>query len=226
MQKGKRISLFLMMITVFCMYNEHDVFAAGNEQNAVYTEIIREENRVTLNVNLAENTMATSGRIKVSYPADLLKFLDAKNGKTWQVMDTDVSRGENGERVVSYAWADTKECSGKETLLTVTMEASDKMNGQENIVGASDKAGGQEITVKTEIVELFSREEKIAVKNRHLLDRLTFTAAGEKPSPTVTQNNSTVVRTGDSANLAGYALLGMGALLVMTEQVKKKIADK
>lgn len=225
MQKGKRISLFVMLITVFCMYNGHDVFAAGNEQNAVYTEIISEGNRVTLNVNLAENTMATSGRIKVSYPADLLKFLDAKNGKTWQVMDTDVSREENGERVVSYAWADTKECSGKETLLTVTMEASDKMNGQENIVGASDKAGGQEITVKTEIVELFSREEKIAVKNRHLLDRLTLTA-GEKPSPTVTQNNSTVVRTGDSANLAGYALLCMGALVVMAEQVKKKMADK
>lgn len=222
--------LWLIFAAIICLgVGAVSVKAAdGNVQDVISTDLANEGNIVTLRVNISEKTMITNGRIKVYYPADLLKLAEVKEGKTWRAADTNVDLKENEKRGVSYAWADTKGLLEGGNLLTVTMETT-------------DLAAGKEITVETEIVELFS-EEKVVAAGSYRRDTLRLNDGEEPPSdseketPSVDGNNTSAgisagtsistgaaVRTGDNANPAGYVLLGMWALLVMTEQVKKKM---
>ena len=106
--------------------------------------------------------------------------------------------------MVAYAWADTETKTSPGTILTLNLEAQNAANGQE-------------ITVETEIVELFSQQEKIVPKNDRILDRL-------RTDFTVTPSQAGgSVRTGDNTNVAGYVLLCLGSVLVMVGLVRSKV---
>lgn len=215
--EGNLIQKTKLPLAAICLIsgNVTEKAAQKASEDVIFTRLTAEGKTVTLQVNIAEDTLATSGRIKIYYPAELLQLSDAVGGMSFRVEDINYNLNEDGKKGISYAWADTEKLVDGGGILTVTMEALDSANGQE-------------ITVGTEVVELFSEEEPVLVKNKLLSDKLTLDFGQE--SSTDHEGNAAAnaagnaVRTGDDTQLAGYALLCMLVLLVMIEQVKKKLA--
>lgn len=159
---------------------------------------------MTLSISLAANSQVTSGRLKIRFPKDLLVVSSTQSGNLWKIEDLNTGLEETTQKVVAYAWADTETKTSPGTILTLNLEAQNAANGQE-------------ITVETEIVELFSQQEKIVPKNDRILDRL-------RTDFTVTPSQAGgSVRTGDNTNVAGYVLLCLGSVLVMVGLVRSKV---
>ncbi len=197
----------------------NNVTPGNGSSNIISTQFSGMQRTVTLTVNIAENSQATSGKIKIYYPSDLLTLSNTQSGNLWKIEDANTGLEEMGKKGLSYAWADTQTLTRGGNLLTVTMEAQ-------------DGADGREVVVETEIVELFSREQPIAVNTNKITDRLWLnfqgTASSTQPSSdsssSSSDSSSSAVRTGDDTNAAGYALLCLGSMLVMVELMKRKMA--
>lgn len=170
----------------------------------VTTQISGQGRNVTLTINLAANSQVSSGRLKIRYPKDLLVLSSTQSGNLWKVEDLNTSIEETTQKVIAYAWADTETKTNAGTILTLNLEAQ-------------DAASGREITVETEVVELFSQQERIVPKNEKITDRLRaeFTVTSSQAGGTV--------RTGDDTNVAVYVLLGLGSILVMVGLVRSKV---
>jgi hypothetical protein len=170
----------------------------------ILTQISGQGRNVTLSISLAANSQVTSGRLKIRFPKDLLVVSSTQSGNLWKIEDLNTGLEETTQKVVAYAWADTETKTRPGTILTLNLEAQNAANGQE-------------ITVETEIVELFSQQEKIVPKNDRILDRL-------RTDFTVTPSQAGgSVRTGDNTNVAGYVLLCLGSVLVMVGLVRSKV---
>lgn len=171
----------------------------------VVTKLASQERTVTLTVDIKEHSQATSGKIKIHYPAQMLRVLSAQGGRLWDVEDVNPNLTESGQNVISYAWADTEMLASSGNLLTVVWEAQDAANGQE-------------VIVETEIAELYAQEQPLAVRTDVMIDRLRpyFRTSSQY------QSQSSAVRTGDDANPAGYVLLCLGSMLVMVNLVRQR----
>lgn len=174
----------------------------------IVTQMSGQGRNVTLTINLAANSQVTSGRLKIRYPKDLLVLSSTQSGNLWKVEDLNTGLEETGQKVIAYAWADTETKTNAGTILTLNLEAQ-------------DAASGREITTETEIVELFSQQERIVPQNDKIVDRL-------RTDFTVTSSDGGAgtagsVRTGDNTNVAAYVLLGLGSILVMVGSVRSKV---
>ncbi len=177
----------------------------GTAPELVVTRLVSQDRTVTLTVDIRENSQATSGRIKIYYPAQMLRVSSAQGGKLWDVEDVNPNLTESGQNVISYAWADTEMLASSGNLLTVVWEAQ-------------DAASGQELIVETEIEELYSQEQPLEVRTDVIIDRLRpyFATSSQY------QSQSGAVRTGDDANPAGDVLLCLGSVLVMINLVRQR----
>ncbi len=182
--------------------------AKSAAQDFVTTQIAVQDRKVTLTVNIKKDSQVSSGRIIVHYPQDLLSLTGAKAGNLWNLEDVNMGLSEHGQSALSLAWADENKRTQEGTMLTVTWEAK-------------DAASGKEIAVETEIAELYSQEEKLAVKPEWIIDRLrpSFAVAG------AAGQNGNAVRTGDNANAAGLGLLCLLSVLVMARQIYSKLSN-
>lgn len=172
--------------------------ASSGAQQPIVTQLTSSGRTVKLNVNIVKDSQISSGRIKIYYPQEFLHLTDAQSGKLWELEDINKELPENGQNVVSFAWADTKEFTGEGNLLTVTWEAL-------------DAASGREVAVETEIVELYAKTERMEVKTEWMIDRI-------KPSFPI----SSTVRTGDNTNAAALGLLCLSSALLMARMLRKK----
>lgn len=173
-------------------------------EQPITTKISGQGRNVTLTINLEAYSQATSGRLKIRYPKDLLVLSSTQSGNLWKVEDLNTEMEESTQKVIAYAWADTEAKTNAGTILTLNLEAQ-------------NAASGREITVETEIVELFSQQERIVPKNDKIIDRL-------RTDFTVTSSQAGgAVRTGDDTNVALYVLLGLGSILVMVGLVRSKV---
>lgn len=229
-----RICVLLSAVLAAAGLRFGGISAQAARQEVIHTELTGEGQNLTLRIELAADANVTSGRIQVFYPRKLAELSEVKSGAVWRVMDTDTDLKEGEKRGVSYAWADTKAQTEDGTLLSVTMKAK-------------DGAVGKKITVETEVIELFAGDKEVEPAKRRISDSLTLesgenpkpgepvdpepeapVSAGTEPAGTGTAAPSaggaavSNVHTGDDANPAGYALLGMGALLLMADLAKKK----
>lgn len=172
----------------------------------VTTRLSAQERTVTLSVDLARDSQATSGRIKIHYPQEMLSLREVKNGKLWDLEDTNIGLSEAGQDVLSYAWADTEKRSEEGNLITVTWEARDAANGKE-------------VTVETEVAEVYSEGQLLDVEPDWRIDRVwpSFAAAGG------TSRAASAVRTGDESDVVGLALLAMGAGMLMARLLRQKL---
>lgn len=162
----------------------------GNPEQPITTKISGQGRNVTLTINLESYSQATSGRLKIRYPKDLLVLSSTQSGNLWKVEDLNTGMEESTQKVIAYAWADTEAKTNAGTILTLNLEAQ-------------NTASGREITVETEIVELYSQQERIVPKNDKIIDRL-------RTDFTVTSSQAGgAVRTGDDTNVALYVLLGL-----------------
>lgn len=170
----------------------------------ILTQFSGQGRNVTLTINLAANSQVSSGRLKIRYPKDLLVLSSTQSGNLWRIEDLNTGLEETGQKVIAYAWADTENKTNTGTILTLNLEAQ-------------DAASGREITVETEIVELFSQQDRIIPQNDKIVDRL-------RTDFTVTPSQAGgSVRTGDNTNVAGYVLLCLGSVLVMVGLVRSKV---
>ncbi len=173
-------------------------------QQPIITQLTSTGRTVKLTVNLMKDSQVSSGRIKIHYPQEYLSLADAQTGKLWQLEDVNKQLLEEGQNVVAFAWAGTEKFAGEGNLLTVTWEAL-------------DAASGKEITVETEIVELYSQKERLEVKSDWIIDRI-------RPSfPISTGNSASAVRTGDNSNAAALGILCLGSALLMARMIRKKL---
>ena len=172
----------------------------------VTTRFTAQERTVTLSVDIARDSQATSGRIKIHYPQELLSLREVKSGKLWDLEDTNIGLSEAGQDVLSYAWADTEKRSEEGNLITVTWEARDAANGKE-------------VTVETEVAEMYSGDQLLDVEPDWIINRVwpSFVVAGG------TGRSASAVRTGDESDVVGLSLLAMGAVLLMARLLRQKL---
>lgn len=173
-------------------------------QQPIITQLTSTGRTVKLTVNIIKGSQISSGRIKIHYPQEFLSLADVQTGKLWQLEDVNKQLLEEGQNVVAYAWAGTEKFTEEGNLLTVTWEAL-------------DAASGKEITVETEIVELYAQKERLEVKSDWIIDRI-------RPSfPVSTANSQSAVRTGDSSNAAALGLICLGSALLMARMLRRKL---
>lgn len=194
----KCLSVFLWMAVLwFCTD-----FQTTAAQDLIHTHITTQGRSVKLAVDVAKDSQITSGRIKIYYPRELLGAAVVQGGNLWEFCDVNTEMKEGGRSVASFAWADTEKCTEEGNILTVAWQAE-------------DVASGKEITVETEVVELYSQEKEILLNQDKIID-------GIYPSFSVTGK---ALRTGDESNAAEMALLCLGSILVMTRLLRVKIKE-
>lgn len=194
----KCLSVFVWMTVLWSCTN----FQAAAAQDLIHTHITAQGRSVELAVDVAKDSQITSGRIKIYYPRELLGLAGVQEGNLWELCDVNTGLAEGDRGIVSFAWADIKKCTEEGNILTVNWEAG-------------DLASGKEITVETEVVELYSQEEEIILNQDKITDKIRphFSVSGG------------AVRTGDESNLAGLALLCLGTIVVMTRLLHVKLKE-
>ena len=203
--RRQKCAWMILMTAVLIFILQFSVETVQAEAPELITaQLTNEGKTVKLTVNIAQNSQITSGRIKVHYPPELLKFIDAVEGGLWAIEDINASLTERGQNVTAYAWADTRKLDSAGTLLTMCWEAQEAANGQE-------------VTVETEIVELYFMEEPIEVTSDWILNRLRLEFGGI--------SFGGYVRTGDDSSVVGDMLLCLGALLVLAQLIQCKIRE-
>ncbi len=217
-----------------------------SKQEWIETDWKTEGRNIVLTVKIIRGSNITSGRIVVYYPEKMIKLEEIESGNVWKLEDINTQMEKDGKKGVSYAWADTKKLTDARNLFQISFEATEEANGKE-------------LTVETELLELFS-EETMAMKPKKLNDiiKINFGSSEDENSgtnPSTPQDNidntnnntdnsnnnntnhntdnsntnngtnhttNAKLHTGDTTNLAGYLLLGFGALMVIIEEGKKR----
>ena len=196
--------------------NSGTTSGTGESTNSglISTQLSSQGRTVTLTVNISQNSQVSSGRLKIHYDSDMLRLSGTQAGSLWGIEDVNTGLTEAGQNVIAFAWADTQKLVQGGRILTVTWEAQDKANGQE-------------IIVETEIEEMFSQEEPVAITSGLRIDRLRTSFEVSQPGATTTANtNNTSVRTGDDANPIVYLLLCICAVAVMAALVCRRVKKR
>lgn len=188
-------------------------------EEVITTKLEADGETVTLTLEIKEDSQATSGRIGVYFDKKLLALSETETGGFWQIEDVNKEVEVKGKQGLSYAWADTDKLTEEQELLTVSFQAS-------------QEAEGKEISVETEILELFSGQEAINTKWKNKTDKIQIDL-NRDPQNQENQNEKTPgqdgkergvssgVKTGDQTNPAGYILLAFGAVMVILDVRKK-----
>lgn len=250
--KRKRLIVTGMLLCLLLNVKYLSVLAAEtvSKQEWIETDWKAEGRNIILTVKIVSGSNVTSGRIAVYYPEKMIKLEEIESGNLWKLEDINTQIEQDGKKGVSYAWADTKKLADARNLFKISFEATEEANGKE-------------LTIETELLELFS-EETMAMKPKKLTDtiKINFGSSEDENSGTnpstpqdnidnntnndtdngtndTTENstnnnteNSTnnninhttnaKLHTGDTTNLAGYLLLGFGAIMVIVEEGKKR----
>ena len=114
----------------------------GNPEQPITTKISGQGRNVTLTINLEAYSQATSGRLKIRYPKDLLVLSSTQSGNLWEVEDLNTEMEESTQKVIAYAWADTEAKTNAGTILTLNLEAQNAASGRE-ITATQSRAGSQ-----------------------------------------------------------------------------------
>ncbi|MCI9136384.1 MAG: hypothetical protein HFH48_02290 [Lachnospiraceae bacterium] len=201
---------------------------AGTAQEGkdyVETTLEAEDADVTLTVRIRKESQITSGRIAVYCDSDLLELSEAKTGNLWETEDVNDKMTEDGKKGLSYAWADTGRQTEEGTLITVSFRAS-------------ERADGQEVSVETRILELYSEQTVLSPAWKKKTDKVKIhledgrdkpdneesnqeEASEEEDGESGEQKSGSGVQTGDDTNLAGWILTAFGAVLVILDAGRK-----
>ncbi|MCI8482996.1 MAG: hypothetical protein HFH41_01490 [Lachnospiraceae bacterium] len=188
-------------------------------KEVITTKLEADGREVTLTLKLKADSQVTSGRVGVYYDKTLLELSETDTGDFWQTEDINKEVEIKGKQGLSYAWADTDKLTEEQELLTLSFQAL-------------EEADGKEVSVETEILELFSGNAPIAAKWKSKTDKVQIDQNQESQNQE-NQNQETPgqdgkekrsssgVKTGDQTNAAGYILLAFGAVMVILDAGKK-----
>ncbi|MGN0350988.1 MAG: cohesin domain-containing protein [Roseburia sp.] len=114
------------------------------DENVIQTTAVADGKTVTVAVTAEKGTELTSGRVVVSYDKDMLTLKTVETANTWEAEDVNTE----AEEGVSYAFADSEGNNKGGDVITLTFLANDAANGKET-------------TVKTEVKELYNKDDSL-----------------------------------------------------------------
>lgn len=115
------------------------------DENVIQTTAVADGKTVTVAVTAERGAELTSGRVVVSYDKDKLTLKTVETANTWEAEDVNT----DAEASVSYAFADAEGSDKGGDIVTLTFLANDTANGKET-------------TVKTEVKELYNKDDSLS----------------------------------------------------------------
>lgn len=238
MKRKKGIVCGLLLVLMLHI-NTMPLFAASEATTTIAdiftTNITTSGSQVTLTVGVKKETRVTSGKIVVSYDESMMTVSSAKGSNIWEMEDINTISGKDDKKAVSYAWVNSQFENAKGTMLTVTFQAT-------------TAAAGKEVSVQTNVAELYQGDNEVSVSNRTVTNTVKMPVdigqnTGNDVDKNMNQSGNTsgdvatvskndrakltakaqAKKTGDETNVAGYVLLLGAAVLVLAENVRKKI---
>lgn len=238
MKRKKGIVCGLLLVLMLHI-NTMPLFAASEATTTIAdiftTNITTSGSQVTLTVGVKKETRVTSGKIVVSYDESMMTVSSAKGSNIWEMEDINTISGKDDKKAVSYAWVNSQFENAKGTMLTVTFQAT-------------TAADGKEVSVQTNVAELYQGDNEVSVSNRTVTNTVKMPVdigqnTGNDVDKNMNQSGNTsgdvatvskndrakltakaqAKKTGDETNVAGYVLLLGAAVLVLAENVRKKI---
>lgn len=238
MKRKKGIVCGLLLVLMLHI-NTMSLFAASEATTTIAdiftTNITTSGSQVTLTVGVKKDARVTSGKIVVSYDESMMTVSSAKGSNIWEMEDINTIADKDDKKAVSYAWVNSQFENAKGTMLTVTFQAT-------------TAAAGKEVSVQTNVAELYQGDNEVSVPNRTVTNTVKMPADIGKNTEndmdknknqsgntsgdiaTVSKNDRTKLtakaqakKTGDETNVAGYVLLLGAAVLVLAETARKKI---
>lgn len=238
MKRKKGIVCGLLLVLMLHM-NTMPLFAASEATTTIAdiftTNITTSGSQVTLTVGVKKDARVTSGKIVVSYDESMMTVSSAKGSNIWEMEDINTIADKDDKKAVSYAWVNSQFENAKGTMLTVTFQAT-------------TAAAGKEVSVQTNVAELYQGDNEVSVPNRTVTNTVKMPAdigqnTGNDVDDNMNQSGNTsgdiatvskndrakltakaqAKKTGDETNVAGYVLLLGAAVLVLAETARKKI---
>lgn len=238
MKRKKGIVCGLLLVLMLHI-NTMPLFAASEATTTIAdiftTNITTSGSQVTLTVGVKKDARVTSGKIVVSYDESMMTVSSAKGNNIWEMEDINTIAGKDDKKAVSYAWVNSQFENAKGTMLTVTFQAT-------------TAAAGKEVSVQTNVAELYQGDNEVSVPNRTVTNTVKMPAdigqnTGNDVDNNMNQSGNTsgdiatvskndrakltakaqAKKTGDETNVAGYVLLLGAAVLVLAETARKKI---
>lgn len=237
--KRKKVIVCGLLLVLMLHINTMPLFAASEATTTIAdifaTNITTSGSQVTLTVGVKKDAKVTSGKIVVSYDESMMTVSFAKGNNIWEMEDINTLADKDDKKAVSYAWVNSQLENAEGTMLTVTFQGT-------------AAAAGKEVSVQTNVVELYQGDNEVSVPNRTVTDTVKMPAdIGKNTGSDVDKNmnrsgnasDDVVVvsendgakltakaqakKTGDETNVAGYVLLLGAAVVVLAEAARKKI---